>query len=122
MNIFHKSVLQEGIRKLEQPKTAGIRNEGTIAPCEYYSHGAMVQGNAFHIVCCQSKTPAAKGRETGLTFILVRVGGIGDKNLAAPQPFSWEPDLGEAETACSQKRCCSRLDIQEPTMAEIAIS
>lgn len=94
MNIFHKSVLQEGIRKLEQPKTAGIGNEGAIAPCEYYSHGAMAQGNAFHIVCCQSKNTSAKGRETGLTFILVRVGGIGDKNLAAPQPFSWEPDLG----------------------------
>ena len=61
VNIFHKSVLQEGIRKLEQPKTAGIRNEGAIAPCEYYSHGAMAQGNAFHIVCCQSKNTSREG-------------------------------------------------------------
>lgn len=79
------------------------------------------KGMHFILSAAKAKTPAAKGRETGLTFILVRVGGIGDKNLAAPQPFSWEPDLGEAETACSQKRCCSRLDIQEPTMAEIAV-
>ena len=104
VNIFHKSVLHEGIRKLERPEAAGIGNEETTVRCEYYSHLTVVQENSFNIVCCQSKTPAAKGSETGLAFILVRVGEIGDKNLAAPQPLSWKPDLGEAETACLRKR------------------